>query len=153
MVLSTHLKLLERVVSGVSHLSGVCLSVTLFIVDLWQSCVCCIRSGVTQCAIFMVLYMCRMCQCRLHAVLWSHIGILMGLLPTEPRSTAGPELSLGVLVVRSCRPCIRWCGTGGFQEQCLLIYWPKMHCKFFVFYYVSLSLLSVYWLVLWGWNN
>ena len=30
---------------------GVCLSVTLLIVDPWQSCVCFIRSGVTQCTL------------------------------------------------------------------------------------------------------
>ena len=30
-----------------------------------------------------------MCQCRLHAVPWSYIGILMRHLAAEPRSTAG----------------------------------------------------------------
>ena len=25
---------------------------------------------------------------------------------------------LSVSLERSCLPCIRWCGTGGFQEQC-----------------------------------
>ena len=43
-----HLKLLDRVVSGARFLTGVCLSVTLLIVDLRQYCVCYIRSGVTQ---------------------------------------------------------------------------------------------------------
>ena len=32
----THLKLLERVVSAAGFLTGVCLSVTLHMVDLWQ---------------------------------------------------------------------------------------------------------------------
>ena len=31
----------------------------------------------------------HMCQCGLHAVLWSHIGTLMHSLAAEPRSTAG----------------------------------------------------------------
>ena len=93
----THLELQDRVARGARFLTGVCLSVTLLIVDLWQYCVCCIRSGVTRCALFMVLYLCRMCQCRLHAVLWSHIGTLMRRLDAEP--------------------CIRLCGTGGFQKQ------------------------------------
>ena len=31
----THLRLLDRIVSGASYLTGVCLSVTLPIVDLW----------------------------------------------------------------------------------------------------------------------
>ena len=66
-----------------------CLSVTLLIVDSWQHCVCCIRSGLTRWTHIMVLFLDRMCQCGLHAVLWSHIGILMHRLAAEPRSTAG----------------------------------------------------------------
>ena len=69
---------------------GVCLSITLLLVDLWHYCVCCIWSGVTRCTLFMVLYPCRMCQCRLHVVLWSHIGIFMRLLAAEPCSTTWP---------------------------------------------------------------
>ena len=53
----------------------------ILIVDPWQSCVCFIRSGVTRCTfLIMVIYLDRMCQCGLHAVLWSHIGTL-----TPPR--------------------------------------------------------------------
>ena len=51
----THLKLLDRAVSGARLLTGVCLSVTLPIVDPWQSRVCFIRSGVTWCTLLMVL--------------------------------------------------------------------------------------------------
>ena len=36
-------------------LPGLCLSVTMHIVDLWQYFVCCTRSGVTQCTLFVVL--------------------------------------------------------------------------------------------------
>ena len=68
---------------------GVCLSVTLFIVDPWQSFVCFIRSGVKRCTLLMVLYLDRMFQCGLDAVLWSHIGTLMHRLAAEPCSTAG----------------------------------------------------------------
>ena len=39
---------------------------------------------------FMVLYLGRMCQCGLHVVLWSHIGILIRFLAAEPRSTFIP---------------------------------------------------------------
>ena len=45
----------------------------------------------------MVLYLDRMCQCGLHAVLGSHIGILIRLLVAEPRST-------GLLFPSQC-PC------------------------------------------------
>ena len=48
---------------------------------------------------------------------------------------------------------IRWCGIGRFHEQgqCFLI---CLSCSIptIVFYYFSLSLLSVYRLVLWGWG-
>ena len=83
----THLKLLDRAVSGARFLTWVCLSVTFLIVDTWQSCVCFIRSGVIRCTLLMVLYLDHMCQ--LHAVLWSHIGTLMHRLDAEPCSTAG----------------------------------------------------------------
>ena len=63
-----HLKLLHRTVSGAWFLTGGDLSVSLFIVDLWQYCVFCIRSGVIQCTLLMVLYLNCMCQCGLHAV-------------------------------------------------------------------------------------
>ena len=66
----------------------VCLSVTLLIVDPWQYFVCFIRSGVKRCTLLMVLYLDRMYQCGLHAVLWSHIGTLMHRLASEPCSTA-----------------------------------------------------------------
>ena len=87
-----HLKLLDCAVIG-ARLPvtnwGVCLSVTLLIVDPWQSSVCFIRSGVTRCTLLIVLYLDCMCQCGLHTVLWSHIGLLMHRLTVEPRSTAG----------------------------------------------------------------
>ena len=64
-----------------------CLTVIFPIVDLWQCCVCCTRSGVTRCTHFVALYLCLMCQSGLHAVLSSHIGILMHLPAAEPHST------------------------------------------------------------------
>ena len=73
----THLTLilLVRVVCGACFLTGVCLRVTLLIVDLWQYCVCSIRSGLIRCTYFIVLCLCRMCQCGLHAVLLSYIDV------------------------------------------------------------------------------
>ena len=43
----THLKLLDRVVSGACFLLVACLTVIFPIVDRWKCCVCCTRSGVT----------------------------------------------------------------------------------------------------------
>ena len=83
----THLKLLDRVVSGACFIAGGVLNCD--IVDLWQCCVCCTRSGVTRSTHCVALYLCLMCQSGSHAVLWSHIGILLRLPAAEPRSTAG----------------------------------------------------------------
>ena len=47
----THLKLLDRAVSGARFLTGGVFNVTFLIVDPWQPCVCFIRSGVTQCTV------------------------------------------------------------------------------------------------------
>ena len=58
-----HLKLLDRAISGARFLTGGCLSVTLLIIDPWQSFVCFIRSDVTRCTLLMVLCLDRMCQC------------------------------------------------------------------------------------------
>ena len=89
-VADTLLKLLHGPCSRWCQFFGVCLGEgvlggcfpTLQFVDLW-------RSGVIRCTLFMMLYLRHICQCGLHAVLWSHIGILMRLLAVESRSTAG----------------------------------------------------------------
>ena len=68
------------------------MNATLHNVDLWWYYVCCICSGVTRCTIFIVLYLCLVYQCWLHALRSSHIGILMSLLAAEPCTTAGLSL-------------------------------------------------------------
>ena len=62
----THHKLLDPVVSGASFLTG-----GVFECDhaQFRYSVCCTRSGVTRCTLFMVLFVCRMCRCGLHAAL------------------------------------------------------------------------------------
>ena len=125
----------------------------LLIVDSCQSSVCFRRSGVTRCTVLMVLYLDHMCQCGLHAVLWSHIVTLMHRLAAEPRRAARllfPSWchSGTILLTR-----IRWCGTGGFhkQGQCFFV---GLSCSIptIVFFSFSLSLLSVFRLVLCGWG-
>ena len=65
--------------------------------------------------------------------------------------TAGVLFPSRVPLEWSCWPRILWSGTGGFQEQgqCFFI---GLRCSIptLVFYYFSLSLLSVYRLVLWA---
>ena len=81
----THLKLLDRAVSGARFLSG-----GVFECDISHRrsvavlCMLYIRSGVTPCTLLMVLSLDRMCQLGLHAVLWLHIGTLMHILAAEP---------------------------------------------------------------------
>ena len=86
-------------------------------------------------------------------------GALVAHRHTYARLAAGPFSTAGLLVPSRCPsgtillPPIRWCGTGGFQEQghCFFI---GLGCSIhtIVFYSFSLSLLSFYRLVLWGWG-
>ena len=123
----THLKLLDRAVSGALFLAGVCVSVTFLIVDPWQSCVCFIISGVTRFTLLMVLYLDRMCQCGLHAVLWSHIGTLMHRLAAEPCSTAGhlfpSRCPSGTILLTPYSMVSDWRVS---RAGPMLLYWPKL---------------------------
>ena len=129
------------------------MSVTFLIVDKWQSCVCFIRSGVTRCTLLMVLYLDRMCQCGLHAVLWSHIGTLMHRLAAEPCSTAGLLLTsrcpFGTILLTSFSMVWNWRVS---RAGSMLLYWSKLLYPYYSLLLFSISLLSVYRLVLWGWG-
>ena len=63
------LKLVDRIVSDACFIAGGVLNCDLPIVDLWQCCVCCTRSGVILSTHFVALYLCLVCQSGLHAVL------------------------------------------------------------------------------------
>ena len=67
-----HLRLLDRVVSGANFLTRVCLTVTLHIVALWQYYVCCTRSGVTRCTLFVVLFLCHVPVRVTHGAVIAH---------------------------------------------------------------------------------
>ena len=103
------------------------MSVTFLIIDPWQSCVCFIRSGVTKCTLLMVLYLDRMCQRGLHAVLWSHIGTLMHRLAAEPWITAGLLFSSrcpsGTILLT---PYSMVCDWRVSRAGPMLLYWPKL---------------------------
>ena len=126
---------------------------TFLIVDLWQSCVCFIRSGVTRCTLLMVLSLDRMCQRELHDVLWLHIGTLMHSLAAEPCSTAGllfPFRCPSGTILLALFSMV-W-DSRVSRAGPMLLYWPKLLYPYYiVFYSLSRSLLSVYRLVLWGW--
>ena len=85
----TQVKLLDRAVSGARFLAG-----GVFECDISHRrsvAVLCMfyKIGVTRCTLLMVPYLDRMCQCGLHAVIWSHIGTFMHRLAAEPCSTVG----------------------------------------------------------------
>ena len=124
------------------------------IVDPWQSCVCFIRSAVIRCTLLMVLYLYRMCQRGLHTVLWSHIGTLMHRLAAEPCSTAGllfpSRCPSGTVLITPYSMVWDWRVS---RAGPMLLFWPKLlSIPTIVFYFFSLSLFSVYRLVLWSWG-
>ena len=125
----THLKQLDRVVSGASFLTGVYLSVTLHIGDLWHYYVCCTRLGVTRCTLFMVFYLYRMGRFELNAAMCSHIGTLMRLLAAERRSTAGLLLT-----------CQYLCGTILVTPYSMVWDWLVSRAGQMAFYRHSCSL-------------
>ena len=126
---------------------------TFLIVDLWQSCVCFIRSGVNQCTLLMVLYLDFMCQHGLHAVLMSHIGTLMHHLAAEPCSTAGllspSRCPSGTILLTLYLMVWDWLVS---RAGPMLLYWPKLLYPYNSLLLFSLFLLSVYRLVFWGWG-
>ena len=121
-------KLLDRAVSSAQFLTGGvfkcdiahCRSVAVL-------CICFIRSGVTRCTLLMVLYLDHMCQCGLHAVLWSHIGTLMHRLAAEPRSTAEllfpSRCPSGTILLTPYSLVWDWRVS---RAGPMLLYWPKL---------------------------
>ena len=66
----------------------------------------------------MLLYLDRMCQCGLHAVLWSHIGKRMHRLAAEPRSTTGLLFPLSVSLWNYlANPVFDGVGLAGFKSR------------------------------------
>ena len=121
------LKLLDRAVSGARFLTwGVFewdIAHRRSVAVLWSF----ITSGLTRCTLLMVLYLDYMCQCGLHAVLWSHIGTLMHGLAAEPRSTAGlllPSRCLcGTILLTPYSILWDWRVS---RAGLMLFYWPKL---------------------------
>ena len=148
----THLKLLDRAVSGARFLTH-CLIVAFLIVDPWQSCVCFIGSGVTRCTLFMVSYLDRICQLGLHSVLWLHIGTLMRSLAAEPCSTAGllfPSwCPSGMILLTLYSMVWDWRFSRAWP---ILLYWSKLLYPYYSLLLFFPFFLSVYRLVLWGWG-
>ena len=140
----THLKLLDRVVSGASFWTG-----GVFEFDLTHR-----RSAAVLWMLYknrcnpmhpLYLYLSRMCRFVLHAVLLSHIGTLMHLLTAESRSTERllfpyQFLCLTILVTPYSIVCDwRLSRTGPMS-----LYWPR--CSLHI---LSPTVFSFSSLILW----
>ena len=94
----------------------------------------------------------RMCQWGLHAELWSQFSALMHLLAAEPRSIAGLLFTYkylcGTVLVTSYLMVWDW---RVLRAEPMPLYWPSCSLPFCLQLF-SLSLLSFYGLVLWGWG-
>ena len=131
---------------------GVCLIVTLLIVDPWLYCVCCIRSGVIRCTL---LRFSTWTVCASARYLRCSGRTLVHLCAASLQNLAVMQDFYSRLSVPLNR-------TGGFQEQDwwvsragpMLSYWSKLlyPVPTIVFYYFPFTLLSVYRSVFWGWG-
>ena len=126
----------------------VCLSVTLHIVDLWQHYVCCTRSGVTLCTLFMVpLTIDRACACytrccdrtSVHLCASSQYCMTFILLSVSQWNDLGNHEITGV-------------GLVGFKNRANAFLWTSCSLPLCVLLF-SLSHLSFYGLGLWGWGG
>ena len=130
-----------------------CLTVIFPIVDLWQCCVCCTRSGVTRSTYFVALYLCLMCQ---SGYTWcfdrTSVYILLRLPALEPHSTTGllfPSQYLsGMIWLTSYLMVWDWqASRAGPMPFC----WPSCSLLFCLQLF-SVYLLFLYRLVVYGWG-
>ena len=144
----THLKQLDRAVSGARFLTG-----AVFECDIAHSqsvAVLCMLYKIrcNQMTLFMVLYLGRTCQYGLHAVLCSHICILIRFLAEEPRSTPRPlflfQCPCGTILLTLYSMVWNWRVS---RAGPMLFYWHK---PLYSFLSSTIFRLSVYQLVLWG---
>ena len=148
----THLKLLDRAVSGARFLTG-----GVFEWDIFHR-----RSVAVLCILYKIR--CNPVHPLNGAIPGPYVPVrvTLGALIAHRYTYAPPRCRTlqysrsfipfsSVPLERSCLTSIRWCGTGGFQEQgqCFFI---GLSCSIptVVLYSFPLSLHSVYGLVLWA---
>ena len=120
----THLKLLDKAVSGAWFPAGCVFECNIF--NRRSVAVLCMLYKI-RCTLLMVLYLEVMCQCGLHAVLWSHIGTLMHRLTAEPCSTAGllfpSRCPSGTILLTPYSMVWDWRFS---RAGPMLLHWPKL---------------------------
>ena len=115
------------------------------IVDPWQCCVCCTRSGATRCTLWRTT--CALCASPVtRGTLIAH---RYTYAPPPLQNLAGPQdfySPLSISLERSGWPRIRWCVIGGFQEQVQCLFVGLVALSFFVFnYFTFLFFSSIGW--------
>ena len=133
----THPELLDRAVSGARFLAGGCLSVALFIVDLWQYCVCCKTSGVTRCTVLRRWYItqreahfpdCYISNFRVTSAEHDTLQFCMELQfcrRLNSRRQFCCSMHRGRVLVCRAAPCMIWTSTS--CQHCW--YWSKYYKK------------------------
>ena len=101
----------------------------------------------------MVLYLDRMYQWGLHAVLWSYFDALKRRLAAEPHGTAEllfPSLCpSGTILLTPCSMVWDWQVS---KAGPMLFYWPKLLYPYYSLLFFPFSSFCLYSLVLWGWG-
>ena len=150
----TSLKLLDRAVSGGRFLTGGVFECDFLIIDLWQYCVCCIRSGVTRCTLLMVLYQDRMCQC----------GVTRSALVAHRYTYARPSyrtsqyrktfINLSVSLGNDLAdPVFAGVRLASFNSSANAFLLPKLLYHYYSFLlFFHFSSFCLYRLPLWGWG-
>ena len=90
----------------------------------------------------MVLYLCRMFQCGLHVVLWSHIAILMHLLAAELHSSQRRLFAFQCLCGMILLTLFDGVGLAGFMSRANAFLLALLLAPFLSFNVFPLSLLS-----------
>ena len=151
----THLKLLDRAVSG-----SLFLTEGVFECDISHR-----RSVAVLCMLYKIrcnpvhplngaLYLVHVCQCWLHSLLWSHIGTLMHRLAAEPCSTAGllfpSRCSSGTILPTPYSMVWDWQGS---RAGTMLLYWPKLLYPYYsLLLFFPFSSFCLHRLVSWSWG-
>ena len=125
---------------------------TLHIVDLWRYHLCCTKSGATRCTLFMALYLSRMCR-ACYTRCCDHTSVHL----SPPRCRTSQHRRTIILLSVSLwnhlgDPLFDGVGLADFKSRANGLFVGTVASSLFVTYCFSLSLLSLYGLVSWGWG-
>ena len=151
----THIRLLDRVVSGANLLAGCVVSVTFLILTPELFCVSCIRSAVTRpmhplCGTVPVAF------CISAGYMWclsrSYLFTCTSSLPniTIPRSFFLTRYFYGAILVTACSK--GRCGTDGFLRAGSMLWVGLSRSPRFYLPTFYLPLPSFYGLIVWSWD-